>query len=413
MQHTNRTVSVLCSLLFGGLLLASIAGCAGGNPFIGEAESQLENQNYEEALVRVDSALAQPELSSEEEAEAYLLKSQILEQKAADSTAISGPEEHTELIRQAREAQNQAIEVNPSLRSDIQGRRQLAYIQEMQQGADAFNRAREGQDQQQFAAAAAYFDAAGVIFPDSANAHLNEAYALINAGDQPGAIGPLNDYIQRADSVGADQYTLLGQLYLTNDRAGDAIEPLREAINQYPNNGDLQSLLVNAYQQTGRTQEAMNLYRRLVEENPDDALYRYNLGSLLLNTQEYDAAIEHLTRAVEIAPDNANAQYNLGAAYTNKAVAINDSIRVVEDSLRGNENLSQQQAQQLNQKAEQLAQQRQQLFQDAIPALERARQLAETSEEANVQRICDALYTAYVQTEQMQKAQEVEGCSSQ
>ncbi len=407
MQTLNRYVSVLGSVLLGGLLLASINGCAGGNPFVGEAESQLESRNYEQALVSVDSALAR----TPQNAEVYMLKAQILEQKAADSTAISGPEEHVELIEQARQAREEAISIDPSLRSDVQSRRQLAYIQEMQKGADAFNRARESQNQQAFREAAAYFSAANIIFPDSANAHLNEAYALINMGDQPAAIPPMERYIETADSVDAQQYTLLGQLYLTNDRAEDAITFLTDATDQFPNNSDLQALLLNAYQQTGQTQEAIELYRRQVEQDPDNALYRYNLGSLLLNTQNYQEAIDQLQRGVELEPDNSNAQYNLGAAYVNKAVAVNDSIRSIEDSLRANrEELDPEQMQQLNQEAEQLAQERRELFEQAIPALERAKSLVEQSEEGNVQRICDALYTAYVQTEQMEKAREVENC---
>lgn len=407
MQTLNRYVSVLGSVLLGGLLLASINGCAGGNPFVGEAESQLENRNYEQALVSVDSALGR----TPQNADVYMLKARILEQKASDSTAVSGPQEHVELVRQAREAREEALSINPGLRSDVQSRRQLAYIQEMQKGADAFNRGRQSQNQQAFEEAAAYFNAANIIMPDSANAHLNEAYALINMGDQPAAIPPMEQYIETADSVDAQQYTLLGQLYLTNDRAQDAIDLLTDASQQFPQNSDLQSLLLNAYQQTGQTQEAIRLYRSQVEQNPQNALYRYNLGSLLLNTQQYDEAIDQLTQAVDIAPDNSNAQYNLGAAYVNKAVAVNDQIRTIEDSLRSNsDDLSQEQVQQLNEEAEQLAQERRQLFEDAIPALEHAKDLAEQSDEGNVQRICDALYTAYVQTEQMEKARAVENC---
>jgi tetratricopeptide (TPR) repeat protein len=409
MQTLNRYVSVLGSVLLGGLLLASINGCAGGNPFVGEAESQLENRNYDQALVSVDSALGR----TPQNAEVYMLKARILEQKASDSTAVSGPEEHVELIKQARDAREEALSINPGLRSDVQSRRQLAYIQEMQKGADAFNRGRQSQDQQAFKEAAAYFNAANIIMPDSSNAHLNEAYALINMGDQPAAIPPMEQYIETADSVDAQQYTLLGQLYLTNDRAENAIDLLTDASQQFPQNSDLQSLLLNAYQQTGQTQEAIRLYRSQVEQNPDNALYRYNLGSLLLNTQQYDEAIEQLTTAVDIAPDNPNAQYNLGAAYVNKAVAVNDEIRSIEDSLRANsEELSQEEVQQLDEEAKQLAEERRQLFEDAIPALEKAKELAEASGEGSVQRICDALYTAYVQTEQMEKARSVENCSA-
>lgn len=402
MQYMNKHVSAFCALLMGGLVLSIMSGCAGGNPFIGQAEDQLENQNYEQALVSIDSALAR----NPQNAQAYMLRAQILSQQA-DSTVP--PERYTELIQGAREAQEKAISIDPSLRSDVQTRRQLAYIQQMQSGATYFNRARQNQDSRQFRAAAARFNAAAIIYPDSASAYLNEAYALINAGNQEGAIQPMKSYVEASDSVGVDNYKLLGQLYLTNNQSKEAIPVLEEAADRYPNSQDIQSLLLNAYNQAGMQEEAIKAYQAQIERHPDNALYRYNLGSLYLNSDQYEEAIEQLSRAIEIDPENANAQYNLGAAYVNKAVAINDSIRVLEDRLRteGSE-LSESEQKQLNAQMQRLAQQRRQLFEQAIPPLERARQMADA---ANRQRICSALYTAYVQTEQMNKAREVESCA--
>jgi len=119
----------------------------------------------------------------------------------------------------------------------------------------------------------------------------------------------------------------------------------------------------------------------------------------------------YLERAVEAEPNNANAQYNYGAAHVNKAVAINDRIAIMEDSLRANESEhSGSEIQELESTIQGLAEERQQLFQDAIPPLERARQLA-GSDSQNRRGICRALFSAYVQTEQQQKAEEVQECA--
>ena len=414
MPSMNRPLPALYALLVGAFVLVTASGCAGGNPFIGQAQDQLEQGNYDDALARTDSALAQPTVEPAQRAEIQMLRAQIYEQYANDSLAIDGPQQHAELIAQAIEAQDQALEADPSMRSDIQNRRSLTYIQEMQQGASAFNRARSQQNQAAFEAAAAYFDAASVVAPDSSAAHLNEAYALINAGDQAGAIPPLEQYTETEDSIGADQYTLLGQLYLTNDRIEEAIPVLEEGAEMYPENSDIQSLLLNAYNSAGMQERAIEAYRAQVERNPDNATYRYNLGSLLLNLERYEEALEQLRQAVELDPQNANTQYNLGAAYLNKAVDVNERISVLEDSLRNNqESLSETEAEQINQQAQELAQERRELFEQSIPPMERARQLAQAANsDQNVQRICAALQTAYVQTEQMEKAQEMQECSS-
>jgi len=408
MQNMNKRLSAFFALLVGGLVLAIASGCAGGNPFISEAENNLEQQNYEQALANVDSALAQPNLSGEQEAGAYMLKARILEQQAANT---EDAQQHAELVQAAIEAQEEAIALNPSMRSEIQTRRQLQYVQEMQAGAKFFQQAQQNRDTSAYRNAAAHFETAHVIFPDSASAYLNEAYALINAGRQEESIAPMEGYVQRSDSVGADQYTLLGQLYLTNNRAEDAVPVLEEGADQYPNNSDIQSLLLNAYNAAGQTESAIEAYQQQVERNPDNALYRYNLGSLLLNENRYDEAIQHLERAVELQPQNANAQYNLGAAHVNKAVAVDDRIGALEDSLRANENeFSQAQIQEVESQIQELAQQRRQLFQDAIPSLEQARQLTSASS-PNRQGICRALFSAYVQTEQQEKARQVQECA--
>lgn len=389
-------------------MLAVASGCAGGNPYIGEAESNLEGQNFEGAIAYTDSALAQPDLTPEARAEIFMLRARIYRTQADSS---DDAQRHAELVAESVAAQEEAVSLNAGLRSDVQSRRQLQYIQEMQSGAQFFRNAQQSQNQTDYQSAAAYFRAAHTIMPDSASAYLNEAYALINAGDQEGAITPMEDYVQRADSVGADQYTLLGQLYLTNDRAEDAIPVLEAGGDEYPNNSDIQSLLLNAYNAAGQTEQAITAYRDQVESDPDNALYLYNLGSLLLNENRYDEAIEYLQRAVQSDPSNANAQYNFGAAHVNKAVAVNDSIATMEDSLRTNEaDLAEAEIQEMESTIQTLAEQRQQLFEDAVAPLERALELTEQGSQ-NRRGICRALFSAYVQTEQQQKAEGVQECA--
>lgn len=328
------------------------------------------------------------------------------------------------------------IEVTPDEGREVadttSAQAQLDYIEYMQTGAQLFRKAQQATERSdqvaQYREAASYFSAAYGVLQEHADvydqvnsdpelganaesAKLNEAYSLINAGDQEGAIAPMERYVDGSENVDADQYTLLGQLYLTNNRAGDAIPVLEEGADQYPDNSDIQSLLLNAYNSAGQTEQAIAAYQEQVENYPNNALYLYNLGSLLLNENRYDEAMTYLERAVEAEPNNANAQYNYGAAHVNKAVAINDRIAMMEDSLRANESeLSESEIQELESTIQELAEERQQLFQDAIPPLERARQLA-GSDSQNRRGICRALFSAYVQTEQQQKAEQVQECA--
>lgn len=382
------------------MVLATLAGCSGGNPYMSTAESAMEQQNYERALANVDSALVQDSAN----VAAYQMKAQILRQMADTTMA---PDKYRSLWVRAREAEDKAIQFDPSARSDIQGRRQLAYFNEFQRGANAFNRARQQGDSTAFRVAASSFAAAGATYPDSASTHLNEAFARINMGEREEAIPVLERYMEAADTADANAYAILGRLYITNDRMDDAISLLEDGTSMHSDNDELQSLLLNAYQQSGNTQRAMEAYRQEVEENPDNATYRYNYGSMLLGADRLEEAIEQLQAAVNLDSDNAKAQYNLGAAYINKAVAVNDSIATIEDRVREEDREA---TEQEAQRIKQFAQQRQQAFNTAIPPLERARQLSGPSGEYR-QDACRALFQAYVQTEQSDKAAQVEQCA--
>lgn len=385
-------------MLLGGVALLS--GCAGGNPNISDAEDALEDQNYEQALTSVEQALTEEPNNGE----AYLLKGRILAQQAG---TVQDPDQHVALIEQAVEAFDQAIEVNPELRSDVQTRRQFAYINEVQAGATAFN------EEQNFDRAAAYFGSAALLEPDSTAASLNQAYALVNANRTEDAVGPLETVvanIEQPDSADAQTYLLLAQIYQQQDRASDAIDLLEDVRDDYPNNSDLQAQLLNAYAQSGDTGRAMEFYAEAVQSEPNNKTYRYNYGSMLLNEERYEEAIDQLAAAVELDPQYGNAQYNLGAAYVNRASTVADEIQVIDSTLsEQGDQMSDQEVQQQEQRIQQLNEEVNGLFREAIPPLVRARQLSD--DPSREQSICEILFRAYVRTGQDQQAQEAAECA--
>ncbi|PEN14577.1 hypothetical protein CRI94_06030 [Longibacter salinarum] len=394
----NTRLSAFFALLVAGLLVLS--GCSGGNPNIGAAEDAIEAGNPDQAIESAQTALE----TDSTNAEAYSLIAQAYVLKGDETT---DPNQRSEFFTKAREAQEKAVEMDPSLRGDIQSRRQLAYIQEMRLGVEAFNAARESGDTTDYAKAAAYFGGANALEPDSLDAHLNEAYALLNAGQQQEALAPLETYVSRADSVGESPYTILGQVYLTNDQPEKAIEVLREGTEQYPENAELQSLMLNAFNRIDDQERAMSAYREQIERNPENAQFRYNYGSMLLTADRYEGAVEQLSKAAELDPDNPRIFYNLGAAYINQAAAIDDSITTIEDRAReADRELTSDEEGTLDELVEQRGQQ----FQSAVQPLEKAYQLTAQGDEYR-QDICRALFQAYVNTDQQEKASQVESCA--
>ena len=394
----NTRRSALLAILFSGLLVLS--ACSGGNPNISAAEDALEDGNYDQAISSAETALA----TDSSNTEAYVLLSQAYINQVDSTTSL---EERQRLFRQAREAQEKAVEFDPSLREDVQNRRSREYLLQMQSGIDAFNIARESGDTTAYRTAASFFGGAATMEPDSAEAHLNEAFARLNTGQRPEAIGPLETYISKADSVGETPYTILGQLYLTDNRTQDAISLLRDATQQYPDNSELQALLLNSFNRTEDKDQAMAAYQEQIDRNPNNAQFRYNYGSLLLSAERYDEAIEQLQRAADLDSDNTRVYYNLGAAYINKAAAIDDSISTIEDEAsEADRDITDSEQATLDT----LVSERTEMFESAIPPLEKAYQMTATGDEYR-QDICRALFQVYVNTGEEDKAKQVESCA--
>ncbi len=375
-------------------------GCA-SDPNIEGARLDLRNQDYDRALENVDEALAR----NPDNAEAYDLRGQILQEQAAE---VTDPEQHVAIVEDMLEAYERALELDPGMAEDIDQRLRLAYYNEFRSGIQAFNRASDEPDE--FNTAATYFDLASRIQPDSASAYVNRAFALLNAGREEEAVEPLEEAIERGDEQ-KNTFLFLGDIYTRRDEMQRALEIFQQASELFPEDSDIQAQLLNAYVQTGQLDEAMSEYEAAVAANPDDALLRYNLGSLLLEVERYEEAIEHLQRAVEIDPQYANAQYNLGAAYVNMAVEINEEVGEMDDALR--EERDQLSAEEIEQRENELierAQDRRQMFAQAVGPLETAKTLMENSGD-DPSGVCQALFSAYVQTDQQEKAEAIAACA--
>jgi tetratricopeptide (TPR) repeat protein len=501
--------SALFAFVLGGLLLGVLSGCSAGNPNLSKAEDALGQENYDQALANIDSALTKDSA----DVEAYKMRAQILRQKA-DSTMA--PEEYKGLYRRAREAEDMAVKFDSGARSEVEGQRRLAFTQQYQKGAQAFRRAQRTADSSSYRQAAAHFGAASATYPDSTGPILNEAYALLNmermkqGGSMTNAIPVLERYLDKADEPQSRAYDILSALYLQdgqNQKAIDLLERARKDLAARPTyfnvtgsrglkysgtveaggssrevsgsapdrvtlDGEgtvtgtfqkqqekgqlrvqlfhkgkavqdtivqgesatvsmdlseaaplaqLEGRLLNAYNRAGQTEKAMQEYRQQIEKNPNNATFRYNYGSMLLNENRYDAAIEQLKKAIEIEPGNARAQYNLGAAYTNQGKEVQDRLRAIEDSISSIRDAAMEEnraptaeekntVNELDQRSKELAKKKRGIYRNAIPPLERARQLADSGSSIQ-QQACGALVQAYIQIEQVAKAKEYQECA--
>jgi len=373
------------------------------NAQVRKAERALKKQNYDEALGYVDKALQK----KPEDAKAFEVQGRIYQGMASDAEDDAA---HAALLGQMKEAFDQAASLDAKMAEKVRKTLTIAYITEFQRGIDAFKEAQTADDENGYLQSARYFKGCTIFAPDSTGPYVNWAFALMGADQDAEAIKPLETAVERGD-IDVDVYDYLSRLYITNDRAADAVPLLEEATKRYPDNEKLQNDLLNAYGIAGQIDRALEVYGETVANTPDNKIYRYNYGSLLLQSDLHEAAVEQLKAAVDLDSEYSDAQYNLGAAYVNWAIDVNTRISAIDDSLRANRSsLSDEEIKAKEAEIDKLADERREHFGMAVAPLEKAKMLVE-AQGKDVTDICKVLFQSYVQTNQTDKGEAVQECA--
>ena len=395
-----KQIGLLCSLLFAGLLLLG-AGC-GGDPNVEGAKLALtlDEIDYDDYYSKLDESIA----ADPTNAEAYEVKGRLYMRQLGE---VRDVDQRAGLVQSMVQTFNMALETQPEY-PEVDNFLTQAYIDEFKLGIQAFNRGRE--DENAYAEAVQYFQNTTAIRPDSVDPYLNQAYAMLQTGSQADAIVPFEKAIALGDSD-VETMTYLANLYQMEDRGTDAVTLLEKATGMYPENEEVRSQLLNSYITTGQMDVAMSKYSDAVNSEPDNKLYRYNFGTLLLEAEKYEDAIEQFAAATELDPEYGVAFYNLGVAYVNQAVAVNDDITQMDDDLRANRSdLSTAQIEEAEKNLDMKIEERKGLFQSSISPLESARTLMEANGE-DLSGICQALFQAYAQVGEQDKAEEAATCA--
>lgn len=392
------------------------AGC-GSNPNVEGAKLDLRNKDYNRALENIAIALSE----EPENAEALSVKGQILQGMAADT---EDARERAVLLSEMALAYVNSTRVDSTFKGDHDRRMRMAYVEEFNAGIEVYDRAQylESRDQADgFEMAAAHFRNATMIYPDSTDAYFNEASAFFNAARLDDAIETFRLALDRGNTDRQMFVYLVSTLeraaVATDDEAvkqlryREMVDVLERALVAFPTDEELRTMMMNAFVLAEEEERARSYYEEEFARQRTNKTFLYNYGTLLLRQQDYDVAIAILASAVELDPDYTNAQYNLGAAYINKAVVISEEYRARDEELfEARSRLSAEEAARRESALKELDAGRTALFRQAIKHLQVAKALTE-SELGQTRDICRALYQAFGQTNQRQRAEEVVACA--
>ena len=95
----------------------------------------------------------------------------------------------------------------------------------------------------------------------------------------------------------------------------NGIKLLNQVVDKDKNDFQAWTLLGTLYLVQEKTEEAEKAYRNAIEVKPTYALPLINLGKLLLSQKRFEEAVDQLTRAVNLQPQSPDANLFLGEAY--------------------------------------------------------------------------------------------------
>lgn len=373
------SLPALCLL---AVMLGGADGC-GGNPDLAGARQAVGVNDYDRALVNVNTVLA----ADPANLEALTLKADILRQqvgRAPDAAAKAA------LVTEMNATVRQAIAINAT-DSDVSVVRTNAWALSVNEGNTLLRdpAAPEG-------ASVPLFNAAVEFMPDSSQGYFGLGLAELTRGNSVEAIASLRSATRLSPNDESAVY-YLGRALLAADQGAEAITVLSAATQRFPANAALRADLLNAYARTGRAGEALSLYEAALvspsaEEEPT---LRFNYGTVLLQAGRQADAIAQFERSIALRPDNFDAQYNLGAAYQNQAADVNARANATDD----------------NAENRRLVTERDVLLNRSLPYFERARALG--AEPADGRSSCEALFRVYTTLGRIDDARGVATCAGQ
>jgi tetratricopeptide (TPR) repeat protein len=126
----------------------------------------------------------------------------------------------------------------------------------------------------------------------------------------------LIDKVQKgsAQMTDAKAIALAGELY-SRGRHRQAINVVRQVIEQRPNHSDAHNILGVSLDAIGKTKEGIAALQRAIKLSPTTSSYRANLGEIYRGDGNLDDASVELTEALRLEPKNAQAQNNLGIVH--------------------------------------------------------------------------------------------------
>jgi tetratricopeptide (TPR) repeat protein len=136
-----------------------------------------------------------------------------------------------------------------------------------------------------------------------------------------------------------DLHTALGNLYIAEDRTGEAVASYEEAVRIYDDAANRFSL-GQAYLKAGRYDDAEFQFQNVIQKEPKSTSGYFGLGQVYGAEKKYTEAIQEFERAMHQDPEFWDAYAEMGFTYADageisKAEEIRDWLEYKDEDLAG------------------------------------------------------------------------------
>ncbi len=271
------------------LLMGLFISCASTNPYADEAQSNIQNNNFEAALESAEEAIT----NHPDDPLGYYYKAVALGEIGAEQ---EDPSTRTEYYERMNEAFEEAREVASKLEStpnEIENISAIKGVIWRTEHNRAVNLATDDSLKKTvddpLGDAVIHLQNATTVAPDSSLSWdvLSQVSAMNNdfskaAQAKEKYMGMVHD-----TSITEQDYLQLAGFYYSEDNLDKVLEVLEKANDQYPESEEITSNLADIYMNTGNPEKSIATVEELVRQNPENPQYH-----LVLGTQVYQSALK-------------------------------------------------------------------------------------------------------------------------
>ncbi|NJK97642.1 MAG: tetratricopeptide repeat protein [Bacteroidales bacterium] len=218
-------------------------------------------------------------------------------------------------------------------------------------------------------------------------------YSTARAAKEINKLDEANKLYQKAIDLNYSDpflYIFATESYLASGDSASGLATLKKGFERYPDEAAIQIELVNYYLLRNEGEEALEYLKIAKENDPNNVSLLFAEGTIYDKLGRTDDAIASFQQCLDLKPDYFNANFNMGVIYFNKAVKIQEKCNEIEAS-----KVKEYDACMEGHKDE---------LKKAIPYMEKAREVGDAGQKCEA---LSTLKTLYYRTQQDDKMKEV------